>query len=273
MTDLEDYRQPLLELCASAGEEIAAIYRSPEAVAVERKDDNSPITIADQRSNSILLAGLTEFGDGYPILSEESNMPEWRERAQWQRYWLVDPLDGTREFVSRTGDFTINIALVSNHQPVLGMIYLPLERVAYFGVPGWGALRLEGGESFSLEPRVADVESELIATNRRHRGEAMDSCLGRLGEVFSQVSRQYVGSALKFCHLSEGRADIYPRFSPCSEWDTAAGQALLEAVGGQVVDMQFRPLHYNSRASTINPYFYAMADAEFPWQAVLTAEY
>lgn len=274
MKDLEDYRRPLLGLCRSAGDEIAEIYQNSATLEVEHKTDSSPITIADRRSHSILLAGLQQLVGDYPVLSEESTMPDWQQRARWQTYWLVDPLDGTKEFIGRTGEFTINIALISGNRPVLGMIYLPMERLAYFGASGAIAQRIGDNESIILEPRIANIEAELIAqTSRRHRGEQLDSCLQSLDRVFAGLSRQYVGSALKFCHLAEGRADIYPRFSPCSEWDTAAGQALLEAVGGQVVDMQFRPLQYNAQASTLNPYFYAMADGEFPWKAVLTARY
>lgn len=274
MKDLEGYQIPLLDLCRRAGDEIADLYQSSAALDVDYKSDSSPITLADRRSHQILLAGLQQMVGDYPVLSEESTMPDWHQRALWKTYWLVDPLDGTKEFVGRTGEFTINIALVSGNRPVLGMIYLPLERCAYFGASGVRGRRISDKQAIDLEPRVANTETELIAqTSRRHRGEQLDACLAGLNKKFGGLSRQYVGSALKFCHLAEGRADIYPRFSPCSEWDTAAGQALLEAVGGCVVDMQFRPLQYNSKASTLNPYFYAMADGEFPWQAVLTAPY
>ncbi len=274
MKDLESYRKSLLELCRSAGDEIVEIYQNSAVLAVEHKSDSSPITLADRRSHSILLNGLQQLMGDYPVLSEESMMPSWQQRALWHTYWLVDPLDGTKEFIERTGEFTINIALISGNRPVLGMIYLPLERCAYFGASGVTAQRISEHESIRLQPRLANTETELIAqTSRRHRGEQLDNCLANLDKMFAGLSRQYIGSALKFCHLAEGRADIYPRFSPCSEWDTGAGQALLEAVGGRVVDMQFRPLQYNSKASTLNPHFYAVADGEFPWEAVLTAQY
>jgi 3'(2'), 5'-bisphosphate nucleotidase len=274
MIDPRVYQQPLLKLSRRAGEAIAEIYGDTAKLAVELKGDNSPITIADKTSHSLLVTGLREFEGGYPILSEESNMPEWSERRKWQTYWLVDPLDGTKEFIDRTGDFTINIALIHQHKSILGLIYLPMAKRAYLGVPGQFAISVQGSESVDLCPRVTASDSELIMqTSRRHRGEALDQCRGLLERHFPKVSRQYVGSALKFCHLAEGRADIYPRFSPCSEWDTAAGQALLEAVGGQLLDLNFLPLSYNRKSSLINPDFYALANGNFDWEDVLSAEF
>ena len=274
MKELECYRELLLRLCRNAGDEIVKIYHDSAVLDVEHKIDRSPITLADRRSHLILVAGLQQLEGYYPVLSEESMIPGWHQRSSWETYWLVDPLDGTKEFIGRTGEFTINIALVSGNRPILGMIYFPLERCAYFGASGVGAHRIGDKESVKLKPRVANLDVELIAhTSRRHLSEKLDDCLAHLEKVFAGLSREYIGSARKFCHLAEGRADIYPRFSPCSEWDTAAGQALLEAVGGQIVDLQFRPLKYNAKESILNPNFYAMADGRFPWDTVLTDKF
>ena len=288
--DYQSYQQPLLALCQQAGREITRIYRDYQRdntrLDIDHKLDDSPITQADRVSHHILVSGLAVLPGRYPVLSEESVMPSWTERKTWQTYWLVDPLDGTKEFIEGTGEFTINIALVHQHRPVLGMIYLPLEDCAYIGASGSGvgapgstigtapgqfAWRIQGGDKQILQPRRAAGQSALIVqTSRRHRGAALDECLHHLQNQFAEVSRQTIGSALKFCQLAEGKADIYPRYSPCSEWDTAAGQALLEAVGGGVLSFECQPLRYNEKESLLNPYFFAVADTNFDWQTVLT---
>jgi 3'(2'), 5'-bisphosphate nucleotidase len=279
LQDLRHWVSPLLQLCRSAGEAICAHYHTPAAGEYEAKDDDSPLTRADLASHAILQSGLNTLDAAIPVLSEESAPAEIVNRRQWPRYWLVDPLDGTKEFLSRTGEFTINIALIDDHRPVLGVLYLPLERVAYVGIPGELAQRYsdagEGGNgSFSelaTRPLQAARPLEVLAS-RRHHGARLQACLDWLGNHWGSVSRNNMGSALKFCHMASGLGDFYPRFSPCCEWDTAAGQAVLEAAGGRLLGLNGEPLRYNCGESLYSPPFYALADATHPlWQQLLQA--
>jgi 3'(2'), 5'-bisphosphate nucleotidase len=212
------------------------------------------------------------------VLSEESAPTDIAQRLHWRRYWLIDPLDGTKEFLARTGEFTINIALVDDHQPVLGVLYLPLERVAYVGIPGRLAHCYSdaGNDAWSvselavrhLQPAAAMV----VLASRRHSGGHLQACLRWLDEHWGPVTRCNMGSALKFCQMAQGQGDFYPRFSPCCEWDTAAGQAVLEAAGGCVLGLDGAPLRYNCQESLYSPPFYAIAAKAHPlWQSLLQA--
>jgi 3'(2'), 5'-bisphosphate nucleotidase len=258
------YLEPLTQLCLRAGDAIAAFYHAPERLEATTKSDSTPLTAADLAAHEILVRGLAPLG--LPVLSEESAALELCKRRDWRRYWLVDPLDGTREFLERTGEFTINIALVEDHKAVLGVIAVPLQGRIYLGGAGEGAWLREAGQWRALPARTVDSAGPLtVLTSRRHRGEQLDACLADVQRLGRAVQRCYVGSALKFCQLAAGEADFYPRFSPCSEWDTAAGQALLEGAGGAVIDLQGQALSYNRRESLLNPHFYAMADARAQW--------
>lgn len=268
--------QPLLELCREAGDAICAHYHSSSADDFDAKSDDSPLTRADIASHDILQRGLARLEPGIPLLSEESTGEEIARRRQWARYWLVDPLDGTKEFLARTGEFTINIALIDAHRPVLGVVYLPLEGTAYAGIPGDLAQRYSvsggaGWDSEHLATRELQEGRDLeVLVSRRHRGERLQACLAWLERHWGDLSRSNMGSALKFCRLAEGQGDFYPRFSPCSEWDTAAGQAVLEAAGGGVVGLGGEPLRYNCGDSLLSPPFYALADARHPlWRRLL----
>jgi 3'(2'), 5'-bisphosphate nucleotidase len=276
--DLQQWISPLLRLCRAAGELIRWHYNAPEAHAFEAKGDESPLTRADLASHAELQAGLSSLDPNLPILSEESVPADIAKRRQWQRYWLVDPLDGTREFLARTGEFTINIALIDSHRPVLGMLYLPLERVAYVGIPGLLAQRYSdaGDGTWTTSALTArslpSGQPMLVLASRRHSGSHLQACLQWLDEHWGPVSRCNMGSALKFSQMANGQGDFYPRFSPCCEWDTAAGQAVLEAAGGCVLDLAGAPLRYNCRDSLYSPPFYAIADsAHLLWQQLLQA--
>jgi 3'(2'), 5'-bisphosphate nucleotidase len=278
LQDLTRLEQPLLTLCATAGEAICEHYHAPASGHYESKGDDTPLTLADLASHDLLMAGLGALDATIPVLSEESVPAEIVQRHQWQRYWLVDPLDGTKEFLGRTGEFTINIALIEDHRPVLGVLYLPLQRMAYVGIPGAHALRYtDVGEgswvSSLLETRSLQTDGELtVLASRRHRGPRFKACLTWLDEQWGSVSRSNMGSALKFCRMAEGHGDFYPRFSPCCEWDTAAGQAILEAAGGCLLGLDGHPLRYNLSDSLYSPPFYAIADSHHPfWQRLLQA--
>jgi 3'(2'), 5'-bisphosphate nucleotidase len=279
LQDLKTLIKPLLELTHEAGDAICRHYHSVESGAFEAKGDDSPITRADLDSHAILLRGLSALGADIPILSEESTQVSASQRMAWTRYWLVDPMDGTREFLDRTGEFTINIALIEDHKPVFGLLYLPLEKVAYVGIPGSGAQRYECEADGSWVRRelstrpLRDLEVLTVLASRRHRGPRLVACLRWLEQRWGTVDRKNSGSALKFCQLVEGEGDFYPRFSPCCEWDTAAGQAILEAAGGALVDLAGLPLRYNCAESLYSPDFYALGDANHPLWRELLAEH
>lgn len=279
MSHLEALISPLIELCSIAGDAICAHYHSADSGQYESKGDQSPLTRADLDSNAIILSGLEDMDESIPILSEESTTIDFAERRAWEKYWLVDPLDGTREFLDRTGEFTINIALVENHRPVLGLLYLPLEKKAYVGIPGVGAqcyeLSPEGQwQARQLQTRQlrSDVPLTILASHR-HRGPRLGSVLEWLEARRGPLKRMNSGSALKFCQLVEGTGDFYPRFSPCCEWDTGAGQALVEAAGGSLLGMDGKPVLYNRRKSLMSPDFFAIGDAENAlWKELIALE-
>lgn len=273
---LEGLLVPLLDLCRDAAAAICEHYEAPHAGDYEAKDDDSPLTRADLASDAVLQAGLPALDPAIPILSEESAATAPAVRRSWRRYWLVDPLDGTREFLARTGEFTINIALIDDHKPVLGLLYRPLENVADIGIPGMLARRYSSGEDATWSARELQAakllpgRALLVLASRRHRGSRLQACLDWLGLNWGEISRSNSGSALKFSQMADGKGDFYPRFSPCCEWDTAAGQAVLEAAGGALLGMDGQPLRYNCQDSLYSPHFYAIADAGHPlWQQLL----
>jgi 3'(2'), 5'-bisphosphate nucleotidase len=274
--DLKQWEAPLLALSSAAGDAICEHYHAPEAGDFEAKGDDTPLTLADLAAHSVLSSGLKALDPSIPVLSEESLPQEIAQRHRWSRYWLVDPLDGTKEFLGRTGEFTINIALIDDHRPVLGILYLPLQRVAYVGIPGVHALHyVEAGDGMwsprALATRALRTDGELtVLASRRHRGPRFKACMAWLHEQWGNVSRSNMGSALKFCRMAEGHGDFYPRFSPCCEWDTGAGQAILEAAGGCLLGLDGQPLRYNLSDSLYSPPFYAIADGSHAlWQRLL----
>ncbi len=268
MGDLEQFAGPLIAICETAGVAISRHYRAPGEIEVESKADNSPLTRADIESHHLVLRGLRALAGGLPVLSEESSAEHKALRHHWSRYWLVDPLDGTKEFVAGTGEFTINIALIVDHRPILGLLYLPLKEQAYLGIPGTWARRYwrdDGGrwQHQQIVTRKLDPQKPVaVLVSRRHRGPMLSQCLSWLQQHHGPVVRSNSGSALKFCDLAAGRGDFYPRFSPCCEWDVAAGQALLEAAGGAVWGLDGKPLQYNRHESLLSPDFLAIADPE-----------
>jgi len=259
----QHWLEPLRDICVKAGAAILRHYREEAPPDVHRKADESPLTAADMASHRIIIQELAQTG--LPVLSEESPADAMTQRRQWQRFWMVDPLDGTKEFLGKTGEFTINIALIEGRRAVLGVVAIPLTGEVYAGVPGEGALRwrMDSWQPICCRSLCSSGE-RVVLTSRRHRGEQLDSWLAGLERDGMRVSREYIGSALKFCRLAEGTADYYPRFSPCSEWDTAAGQALLEGAGGFLETWEGQPLRYNSRASLLNPHFIASGRSRWP---------
>ncbi len=274
--ELEALVPPLLALCEEAGAAICEHYHAPDAGHFEAKGDDSPLTRADLASDAVLALGLARLEPSLPILSEESARHEVAGRLSWERYWLVDPLDGTKEFLARTGEFTINLALVESHRPALGVLFLPLARLAYIGIPGYRAWRrdMASGEELALQTRRLAPGAPLgVLASRRHRGRRLLACLDWLEQRWPAIERYNSGSALKFCQLAQGDGDFYPRFSRCCEWDTAAGQALLEAAGGALLGMDGKPLRYNLGESLYSPNFYGFGDPGHAlWRDLLAAD-
>lgn len=262
---LEELMPDVIELAVRAGHAILAIYNG-DGYAIERKDDRSPLTSADIASHELILAGLRQRTPELPILSEESATVGYEERRQWSRYWLIDPLDGTREFIKRNGEFTVNIALIEDGAPVLGVVYAPVIDVRYAGIRGIGAWKCVGAAP--AEPiRVCALGSGPIrvAGSRSHADERLAAYLERLGEH----ELRPMGSSLKSCLVAEGAADLYPRLGPTSEWDTAAAQAVVEAAGGYVTDTALQPLRYNQTDSLLNPDFLVFGDPGRDWSRYL----
>lgn len=254
----------VLRLAREAGEKILAIYAAP--FSVQQKADDSPLTAADLAAHQHITAGLDALDHDLPCLSEEGGTPDFATRQSWESYWLVDPLDGTREFVQRTGEFTVNIALIHRGEPILGVVHVPALEVSYFAARGAGAWRQSGDSPFdALQTARAPKQLRIIAS-RSHRSERDTALLARLPDHAELA----VGSALKFGRVAEGTADLYPRLGPTSEWDTAAGQCVVEQAGGVVLGPDLKPLRYNTKDSLLNPDFYVIGDMHYPWKPLLT---
>ena len=256
----------LLHIVRAAGEEILAVYRSD--FAVRSKADASPVTEADLRAHNVIVEGLRQLEPRLPIVSEESQPPPFDERRRWPRYWLVDPLDGTREFIERNGEFTVNIALVENGAPALGLVGAPAKGVVFVGdcrgdQPGAYRLDAHGRTALRAQPLRGDALR--VVASRRHGGDRLAGYIKELAARF-RVSRVAVGSSLKLCILAQGEADLYPRLGPTSEWDIAAAHAVLRAAGGDIVRCDGRVIAYNAKESFLNPEFLAFADPAFPWR-------
>jgi 3'(2'), 5'-bisphosphate nucleotidase len=263
--DLAALREPVVALVRRAGEAILAVYGRD--FAVEAKDDRSPLTEADLASHHLLVAGLQALAPGIPVLSEESAALDVAERRAWPRLWLVDPLDGTREFVKKNGEFCVCVALVEAGAPVLGVVHAPVSGETWSALVGQGAWKREAEGRERPLPPLSPMPTEgrpglRVAASRSHLDARTAALLDRL----PGAERVALGSALKFGRLAEGKLDLYPRFGPTSEWDTAAGQCLVEAVGGAVLDLEGRPLRYNQREALLNGDFIALADPALPWR-------
>jgi 3'(2'), 5'-bisphosphate nucleotidase len=240
----------LVALADRAGEVLLRHYAGE--FTAEQKADRSPVTAADREAEALIEAGLAQLTPGVPVVGEEAvsagRIPEFGKGP----FWLVDPLDGTKEFISKNGEFTVNIALVENGRPVLGVVTAPARGIAWWGAEGQGAARREQGEVRAIEVRPRPSAGVVAVASRSHRGADTDAWLAERG-ITDWVS---AGSSLKFCLVAEAAADVYPRFGPTMEWDTAAGHAVLLAAGGRVVDLDGQPLVYG-KPGLRNPFFIA----------------
>jgi 3'(2'), 5'-bisphosphate nucleotidase len=265
MIDLRDPDPTLAELCAiarSAGEAILEVYGTE--FRVQLKDDRSPLTEADRVSHHVIGERLRALDETLPMLSEESAPEDVAMRRSWTRYWLVDPLDGTKEFLKRNGEFTVNIALIDAGRAVLGVVLAPVLARLYYGAVGHGAWRTDhGGEPQPIRVRKSAASPLRIVGSRSHGDGELADYVAALGPH----ELKPMGSSLKICLIAEGAADIYPRLGPTSEWDTAAAQAILESAGGRMIDRVGGPLRYNTKDDLLNPHFLAFGDTRRDWLA------
>ncbi len=252
---LESLSPELLQLATQAGQAIMEIYDQGD-VEITQKDDNSPLTQADLASNRVIVAGLKSLDPQLPILSEEAKAVPYEERQGWSQFWLVDPLDGTKEFIKRNGEFTVNIALVENGTPVFGVVHAPAIHTTYWGISGVGAFKQTQTDPMPqpLTTRAYPEPILKIVASRSHAGAETGAFLEQLKAAQGDLEVVSIGSSMKLCLVAEGSAHLYPRFGPTMEWDTAAAHCIVVQAGGQVTDLQGQPLHYN-KPDLLNPYF------------------
>ena len=260
------------EIAEQAGEAILNIYQNAD-FNIQIKSDNTPLTEADLAAHWVIAKGLRKISD-WPVLSEESPADDLEKHLQWQRYWLVDPLDGTKEFIDRNGEFTVNIALIDQGKPILGVIYAPVHCVSYCGLQDKGSWKASNHIDFDQWTRLhsrswnPQQQKTLVASSRRHGAEKLVQRLQAIGDYDFLA----MGSSLKTCLVAEGIADFYPRIGPTSEWDTGAAQCILEQAGGAILGPDFASLKYNQKQSLLNPNFIAVGDKSVNWQEWLTLE-
>jgi 3'(2'), 5'-bisphosphate nucleotidase len=252
--------EQVVAIAKDAGTAIMQVYAQTD-LQIEVKKDDSPVTAADIASHNVIVAGLKQHFADIAVLSEEAADISWAERQTWQTYWLIDPLDGTKEFIKRNGEFTVNIALIHQGKAIAGVVYAPVLDKCYSGIVDQGAWLEYNGQISLLDIRDRAVQSPpIVVGSRSHVSPDVAAYLQHIGE-HQMLS---VGSSLKFCMVAEGQADVYPRLGLTSEWDTAAAQAVLESAGGQVVEYPaLTPLQYNQKENILNPYFIAASSAWF----------
>ena len=254
---MQQLLEQVLNIAVHAGKEILDVYENE--FEVDYKGDGSPLTMADQRAHNLICRELEVITADIPVLSEESAEAVFRQRLAWSRFWLVDPLDGTKEFVKRNGEFTVNIALIERNRPVLGVVHTPVTSISHFAADNVGAYKCCLNEDNVLErksiaARTAQKDRITMVASRSHCGEEVEYFRRNVEADWGGIEIASMGSSLKLCLVAEGAADVYPRLGPTSEWDTAAAQAVVEVAGGSVVDLAGEPLRYN-KPDILNPWF------------------
>ena len=265
--------QKLEDIARKAGEAILEIYQQDD-LGIQTKSDTTPVTRADLRANAVIEAGLESLPAQYPILSEESVHTPFEQRRHWHRYWLVDPLDGTKEFINRNGQFTVNIALIEDGYPLFGMVHVPASNTSYWGGKGLGAFRQRDDQPpVSIRPRPFAPDREVVVLGSRSYGtERARSYLQKLKSFYPGLEPRGVGSALKSCFIADGQADIYPRLGPTSEWDTGAVQAVVEGSGGLFLNPEGERFAYNRKEDLKNSDFLVIGDSSMDWRAFWNKE-
>jgi 3'(2'), 5'-bisphosphate nucleotidase len=249
--------ETIIAIAQQAGNAILEIYQS-ENFSVETKADNSPLTKADKAANEVIVTALKNLYPEIPMISEENKTVPYEERKSWNRFWLVDPLDGTKEFIKRNGEFTVNIALIKNGKPIAGVVHVPVSGVTYYGAKESGAYKIKNGKTKKLNNvfiPYAEKQNIKVVASRSHLSDETKEFVSILEKQGKKIEFVSMGSSLKFCLVAEGMADVYPRFGPTMEWDTAAAQAVAEAAGRKVlIHNSDLPLRYN-KENLLNPWF------------------
>tara|TARA_Y100000590_G_C15599080_1_gene969269 strand:- start:295 stop:1092 length:798 start_codon:yes stop_codon:yes gene_type:complete len=259
MIDQDNHLLNVSNIAIKAGMKIMEYYSKD--INFDKKEDNSPITKADLASNSHIINELNRIDNSIPILSEES-IVDWQERKTWKKYWLIDPLDGTKEFINKNGEFTVNIAMIENSNSVLGIIYAPAKSILYFAKKNLGAFKVFTSSELKNFENIKPIttsknfnkDNVRIIGSRSHSNKFSEKWIKENFKKYSLITK---GSSLKFCEIADGNADIYPRFGPTSEWDIAAGHIILEEAGGKIEDTNRNKILYNQKESLINPEFIA----------------
>jgi 3'(2'), 5'-bisphosphate nucleotidase len=268
---LKELLPEIRRIATEAGEKIMEIYEG--GFDTEIKADDSPVTTADLAANTYIVEELEKLSQRYPILTEEAAETPFSEREKWETYWLVDPLDGTKEFIKRRDSFTVNIALIHQHQPVLGVVYAPAMDLSYFACQGQGSFKQQTVHSNPNAQRIYTREIPLGNTifvgSRSHTGKAMEEFLDKFSVANGSYELLSMGSSLKMCMVAEGAADCYPRLWLTSEWDTAAAHCIVNEAGGRIVKTDMSPLLYNTKDSLLNPYFFAIGNNTLDWAGYL----
>lgn len=265
----QQYLQEVIAIAKAAGKAIMQVYLTDFSVV--KKEDNSPLTQADLAAHHTIVEALSRLTSNIPIISEESVATAYDIRKQWKQYWLIDPLDGTREFVKRNGEFTVNIALINEHKPVLGVVYAPVSEVLYFAASGKGAYKqTQSNPPQLIHTKTLDLQHPIVAGSRSHSDQRMQNFMHNLENSLGVAPELIsMGSSLKICLVAEGLADVYPRLGPTSEWDTAAAHCILQEAGGDIVDEADLTLLYNTKESLLNPFFFAASGSPHHWAAYL----
>lgn len=258
----------LIDIAEAAGQRILTIKHQAEALDIQQKKDNSPVTEADLAASELICAQLQAAYPDIPVLSEENVDEQPGDRQHWQRYWLVDPLDGTKEFIRGSDEFTVNIALIEDGQTMLGVVHAPCLATTWGGdIINGLAIRRDAEEEITIHGSMPDSPLRIL-TSRSHGNDRQTRFLREM-ETLTPTLATPMGSSLKMCKIASGEADLHVRFGPTCEWDTAAAQAVLEAAGGKVMDFDFKPLQYNKASGLVNPNFIAIGDTSVDWQSVL----
>ncbi len=254
----------VIDIAKKAGKEI--IETAERDINIEHKNDNTPVTNADLAANELIVNSLSKLDGCFNVLSEESEVIDFAQREKWQTYWLVDPLDGTREFIEDNGEYSVNIALIHNNHAILGVIYAPLHGLTYYAYKGSGAYKVDGINSAERICVQSKRRTPVIVTcGNNQPGKEFEAFVKKIGGVEFLA----MGSSLKSCLVADGSADIYARLGPTSEWDTAAAQCIVEEAGGAIMDTNMQPLSYNTKDSLLNPYFFVFGDKTENWKQYL----
>ncbi|MCF7497241.1 3'(2'),5'-bisphosphate nucleotidase CysQ [Vibrio sp. L5-1] len=269
--DLSHLLPSIIEIARSAGQLILEIYEKKDYEEFTKSDD-TPVTSADLAAHKLILKKLSELTPDIPVLSEEDADISLEQRSQWDRYWLVDPLDGTQEFIARSGDFATIIALIEHNKPVMGVVYAPVSGVSYYAYSGKGAWKIPDlNNSVKIKTHRHELPNQSIAMAISRRQD-INRITNRMSSAWNYDLVPLGSAALKACLVAEGAVDCYLRIGPTGEWDTAATQCIVEEAGGRILSTQLEPLSYNERETLENPNFIVLGDADLPWSEILQSK-